>query len=148
MKLLITILLTGLISLQGFSQKISNKSILLISTRYYGDKCEFVAFKVTDNKIEIDNCYDVKNQNFNSTKTIDIDKEPAIKTIFEKSTADLEKYEEEINETNCDYIVPIYIIVTKEGKETKIEWKGIQNCYPKRMKATIEELEKVFEKYK
>jgi len=148
MKLLITILLSALISLQGISQNTSNKSVLLISTKYYDGKCEYVAFKVTDNKIDIDNCYDLKNQKFNTTKTIHINKEPTIKTIFEKSTADLKNYEEEINATNCDYIVPITIIVTEEGKETKIEWKGIQNCYPESIEVTIEDLEKLFKKYK
>jgi hypothetical protein len=148
MKSLITILLTGLFGLQGFSQKASDKSVLLISTKYYDGKCEYVAFQVTDEKIEIDNCYNLKTSKFNSKKTIEIDKEPTIKTIFEKSTEELKNYEKEINATNCDYIAPIYIIVTEEGKETKIEWKGIQNCYPESMKVTIEELEKVFEKYK
>lgn len=84
MKYLITILLTGLFSLEGISQQSNNKSMLLISTKYYDGKCEYVAFQVTDKKIKIDNCYNLKTSKFNSINTIDMD--PTIKTIFEKST--------------------------------------------------------------
>ncbi len=148
MKSLITFFLIGLITSQGFYQNTSKKSILLISTKYYDGKCEYVAFQVTKKKIEIDNCYDFNTRKFNSTRTIDIDEEPTLKAIYKKSTQDLKNYEKEINRTKCDYITPIYIIVNEKGEETKIEWKGIQNCYPKAMKVTIEELEKVFNHYR
>ena len=148
MKLIITILLAGLFSFNVFGQKADSKSMLMVSTKYYGAKCEYVAFLVTVDKIEIDNCYNLKTSKFNSIKTIEINTELTINTIFEKSTEELQNYEKEINETNCDYIAPIYIIVTQKGQETKIEWKGIHNCYPESMKTTIEELEKVFNKYK
>lgn len=146
MRFFITILLTGL-SFLSFSQNF-NKNVLLISTWFYNSKCEHVAFWVTEVKVEIYHCYNLKAFNFKLFKTIDLRKEPVIKTIFEKSTKELLDYEKEINATHCDYITPIIIFVEENGERTKIEWKGVNNCYPESMRVIVQGLEKVFEKYK
>ena len=148
MKLIFGILFSFIISIQAFSQDRNDKSMLLISTKYHGEKCEYVAFRVSNRKIEIDRCYDLNSEKFNPTETIDLLEETFIRKVYRKSTEELIKYEQEINATNCDYIAPITIVISENDKNTKIEWKGIRNCYPKSMKILIEGLEKTFGKYK
>ena len=122
--------------------------MILISTKYNNNQCEYVAFRVTNRKIEIDNCYNIDSDKFNSIKTINLLDETFIRKAYKKSTEELTGYEKEINATNCDYLAPITILISENGKDTKIELKSIRNCYPKSMKVLIEGLEKTFDKYK
>ncbi|MBV7268690.1 hypothetical protein [Winogradskyella luteola] len=149
MKLIFGILFSFIISIQVFCQDGNDKSMLLISTKYHGEKCEYVAFRVSNRKINIDRCYDLNSEKFNPTETIDLLDETFIRKIYRKSTKELLAYENEINEINyCDYMAPITILISENDKNTKIELKGIRNCHPKSMKVLIEGLEKTFEKYK
>jgi hypothetical protein len=148
MKLTISILLIGLFYCQEFGQVSNAKTMILISTKYYSEKCSYVAFRISEDKIEIDNCYNSVSGNFNPTKIIELDSEPIVERIFKMSSKDMKKYEEIIDATNCDYIAPIILKVKEGENETIIKWKGIQNCYPELIKETVEELGKLFEKYK
>ena len=132
----------------AFSQVRNDKSMILISTKYNNNQCKYVAFRVTSRKIEIDNCYDIDLGKFNSIKTVNLLDEKFISRVYRKSTDKLIEYEKEISATNCDYLAPITILISENGKDTKIELKSIRNCYPKSMKVLIEGLEKTFEKYK
>ena len=79
-----------------------------------------IAMKLLWNCYEIDNCYDFKTRKFNSTRTIDISKEPTLKTIYEKSTQDLKNYEDisiiyhlaAINGTELFYKIPYEVART------------------------------------
>ncbi len=148
MKYIFPILLIVLSSFQCLSQINDKKIMLLVSTKYYSETCAHVAFRVYDNIIEIDNYYDSETEKFNPTKTVDLKSEPIIETIYKTHTKDLKNNEKEINATNCDYIAQIRIKINEDGVETEIEWNGIQNCYPETMKNIVENLEKLFSKYK
>ncbi len=147
MKLFISVLFFGILHALALENKTETKTILLISTNYSG-LCSHVAFRVTLNKIEIDSCYDSNLGIFKSLTTIDLNAEPILKKIFETTTLDLKKFEEQINASKCDFINPIILKIKEREVETIIEWKGIQNCYPKSMRKEIVELEKLFEKYR
>lgn len=148
MKTIVFSFLLGLFCYHGHCQNSDSKIMLLISTRYWSDQCQHVAFRISEGKIEIDNCFISDSAVFNSRIAVDLDSEPTLRKIFETPTVELTEYEKKINATNCDFVHPIFIVISEGGVETKVEWKGVRNCYPEPLKATVEELEKIFEKYK
>ena len=138
-----------LFSLSVFSQSGKQKEMLLVSTVYYGQKCEHVAFRVTPKKIEIDNCYNSETNEFKTSKTIDVQSERVIQVIYKMSIQDLKYYQKQIEAVkDCDTIKPIKIRVNEKGITTEIEWNGITNCYPQSVRKVVESLELLFIKYK
>lgn len=148
MKFIIPIIVL-LFSVSAFSQSGKQREILLVSTEYYNQKCEHVAFKISQRQIEVDNCYNMDTKVFNATKTIDIKSERVLLAIYKMSLKDLKYYQNEINAVHdCDTIKPITIIVSEKGIKTTMEWKGIKNCYPLSVRKVVESLESLFIKYK
>jgi hypothetical protein len=144
-----TILVIVLIfSLFTYSQKKSAKEILLVSRKYHGQKCEYVAFKLSTRQIEIDNCYN-SEKGFNATNTIDIKSERVLQTIYKMSTQTLKYYQNQIDSIrDCDSLSPIKIIVNENEISTYIEWKSYPNCYPQSVRNILNPLEDLFVKYK
>ncbi|MBL4650046.1 MAG: hypothetical protein JKY03_09965 [Aureispira sp.] len=131
------------------SQNTKNKTLLIIGPYSVNPNCEHVVFKVSDSKIEIDNCYDMKFKEFKTIKTISLSEEKLIEEIFNMSTAKLKQHARAINGASCDnYRFPMQFIVIKKRKNIEIEWENIKNCYPAATKKIAEPLLDLFEKYK
>ncbi|WP_375561758.1 hypothetical protein ACE193_04180 [Bernardetia sp. OM2101] len=153
MKFLIFTFLTPLFILLNFGKYSDNRSLTIISGEYSSTDCKHIAFRISNEKIEIDTCYNFESNIFNTTKIVELNNEPIIKKNYNTSTEKLKSYEAEIDSTiyatPCDYLLfPISIIITEKEKETTVEWKRTGNCYHKEIREKIEELEKIFDKYK
>ncbi|WP_291722780.1 hypothetical protein [Bernardetia sp.] len=153
MKLLIFAFLTPFFILLNFSEYSDNRSIIIVSGEYSNRDCKRIAFRISNEKIEIDTCYNFENNIFNTTKIVELNDELIVKKISNIPTEKLKSYQAEIDSTiyatPCDYLLfPISIIITEEEKETTVEWKRTGNCCRQEIREKIEELEKVFDKYK
>ncbi|MBA4153668.1 hypothetical protein [Flavobacterium sp.] len=144
----ILLYLVLIFSIFTYSQKKKDKEILLISTQYYGQKCQYVAFKLSTKQVEIDNCYNSAT-GFNVTKIIPLKSESVLQTIYKMSTSTLKDYQKRIDSVkNCDTLSPIKVRVNENETLTNIKWKSLPNCYPQSVRNVIKPLEDLFVKYK
>jgi hypothetical protein len=148
MKLFSFFLLLFLLPFITSAQNLKTKTLLIISPYTSTSSCKRVALKVSDSKIEIDDCYDVKSKKFNCKKSISLTNEKLIVKIYNMTGAKLKQHEKDINATNCDYGFPINFVITENGKTSTIEWRDVKKCYPKSAKKIAKPLLKLLNKYR
>ncbi|WP_224996860.1 hypothetical protein [Cesiribacter sp. SM1] len=140
-------LIFSLLTLIGFCQS-AEPEIIVVSEYFYKDSKSYaIAAKLHNDRILIDNNFDIKSLVFNAKHSESANKYKAISSVNSRSLAELESIQSIIDSTYCDYLNPIYIIYSYQGETKKIVWNRITNCYPDKAKF-IEEADEELSKLK
>jgi hypothetical protein len=121
----------------------SKNSLLVIALVELGD-CSFKAFRIKDEKVEIDTCFDKDSLVFSSDKMESIYADSIYKVLKAVKPSKWRQMENDINKINdCDFSEYV-IYLNENGKEQVFHLKTIMNCYPKSSKEIMELLDDYF----
>ena len=128
------------------SNEIINKTVL-ISGHSPSNKCSRKAIRITDNKVEFDDCYDEDNQTFNSNRSIELSNKSLYSSILNTSVEHWRMIEANIdNVANIDAGLPFVVDITSNGNTNSIILLRISH-YNEHDKSFMNEIETIFDNW-
>lgn len=124
----------------------NNKTIIVIGQKY-GHKipegCLMTAFKIINDIVQIDTCYDLTSNNFSVDKSESIKTNQLYTDIIKQTNSKWRQIESDIENSNCDYLGSLIIKISEIDK-TEIFSLKQNTCYPEYAKKIMGNLEKYF----
>jgi len=135
----------------AFGQVSTHKNVdsrtIMISTYLSGKKCNYKAIKLINDQVQVDTCFNQKENKFTSNKTGLILSLELYSQLKNLSTSKWIQIQTELdNITRCDYAIPYELEIFENGKTLKFSLKRFMNCYPVSAKLIMEELDNYFSK--
>ncbi|MFY7733798.1 MAG: hypothetical protein ACOVSR_09970 [Bacteroidia bacterium] len=119
-------------------------TITIIALNQFENNCD-KAFKIIDDSIFIDTCYNKATKLLNSVKTTSIKNNPIYSKLYSVSDLQWKNAEVKLNTIKtCDYAIEYKIILFNNNLTKTYFLKGFKNCYPNDCKELLNNLDSIF----